>query len=41
MRNHSVAGLYDLRAGDSASLLAAISSVENDETLDPEVRELV
>jgi simple sugar transport system ATP-binding protein len=41
MRNHSVAGLYDLRTGDSGSLLAAISAVENDETVDAEVRERV
>jgi simple sugar transport system ATP-binding protein len=36
MRNHTVAGLYDLRNGDSASFLAAISAVEHDETLDSE-----
>jgi simple sugar transport system ATP-binding protein len=36
MRNHTVAGVYDLRTGDSASLLAAISAVEQDETLDSE-----
>jgi simple sugar transport system ATP-binding protein len=41
MRNHSVAGLYDLRTGDSASLLTAISTVENHETLVPELREPV
>jgi ABC-type sugar transport system ATPase subunit len=32
MRNHSIAGLYDLRTSDSASFLAAISAVENSET---------
>jgi simple sugar transport system ATP-binding protein len=32
MRNHSLAGLYDLRTSDSASFLAAISAVENSET---------
>jgi simple sugar transport system ATP-binding protein len=32
MRNHSIAGLYDLRTSDSASFLAAISVVENSET---------
>lgn len=36
MRNHTVAGLYDLRNGDSASFLAAISVVEHDETSDLE-----
>jgi hypothetical protein len=36
MRNHTVAGLYDLRNGDSASFLAAISRVEHDETSDLE-----
>jgi simple sugar transport system ATP-binding protein len=36
MRNHTVAGLFDLRNGDSASFLAAISRVENDETSDLE-----
>jgi simple sugar transport system ATP-binding protein len=34
MRNHTVAGLYDLRNGDSASFLTAISTVEHDETSD-------
>jgi simple sugar transport system ATP-binding protein len=34
MRNHTVARLYDLRTGDAASFLAAISAVEDDETLD-------
>jgi len=36
MRNHTVAGLYDLRTEDSASLLSAISAVEQDETVDSE-----
>jgi simple sugar transport system ATP-binding protein len=30
MRNHTVAGLYDLRKDDSASFLGAISAVESD-----------
>ena len=34
MRNHTVARLYDLRTGDAASFLTAISAVEHDETLD-------
>jgi simple sugar transport system ATP-binding protein len=29
MRNHSLAGLYDLRTSDSASFVAAISAIEN------------
>jgi simple sugar transport system ATP-binding protein len=36
MRNHTVAGLYDLRNGGSASFLAAISAVEDDEIRDSE-----
>lgn len=32
MRNHSLAGWYDLRTSDSASFLAAISAVEKSET---------
>jgi len=36
MRHHTVAGLYDLRSGDSASFLTAISAVEHDETLESE-----
>ena len=36
MRNHTVACVYDLRTGDAASLLTAISAVEHDETLDPD-----
>ncbi|MBV8102323.1 MAG: sugar ABC transporter ATP-binding protein [Verrucomicrobia bacterium] len=32
MRNHAVARLYDLRTGDAASFLTAISAVERDET---------
>jgi simple sugar transport system ATP-binding protein len=41
MRNHSLAGLYDLRTSDSASFLAAISAVEHDETLYSERASLV
>jgi simple sugar transport system ATP-binding protein len=33
MRNHTVARLYDLRTGDAASFLTAISAVEHDESL--------
>lgn len=36
MRNHSIAGLYDLSVGDSSSLLAAIGAVEAAETNDRE-----
>jgi ABC-type sugar transport system ATPase subunit len=36
MRNHTVAGLYDLRNGGSASFLAAITAVEDDEIRDSE-----
>ncbi|MBV9732900.1 MAG: sugar ABC transporter ATP-binding protein [Verrucomicrobia bacterium] len=36
MRSHTVVGLYDLRNGGSASFLAAISTVEQDETSDLE-----
>ena len=36
MRDHTVAGLYDLRTGGSASFLTAISAVEHDETLESE-----
>jgi hypothetical protein len=36
MRNHSIAGLYDLRTSDSASFLAAISAVEKSEASDSE-----
>ena len=36
MRNHTVARLYDLRTGDAASFLTAISAVEHDEALDAE-----
>jgi simple sugar transport system ATP-binding protein len=38
MRNHAVAGIYDLRMGQSSSLLAAISAVEASETADGERR---